>query len=226
MREGRDGDAHAAALLLDEAELLELRDDERGRLLGRAALGLEPELGARRLLVGIVDPGEVEDLAGVRLRVQTLRVAALALGERRRDVDLDERRVLLGHPARLLPRFLVGRDRGDDDHGAGTCEPGGDPADPGDVLVAVLLREAEALRQPLAHDVAVEPVDERAALLELAGDEPGDRRLTRGREAGEPDHVAAHSATTCSPHSVLALPSQRPSRPAPAFVQCVQPIEE
>ena len=85
------------------------------------------------------------DLAGVGHRVEALRVAALALGERGRDVDLDERRVLLGEGAGLLPRLLVGRDRRDDDRRAGAREPRGDPADPLDVRVAVVLREAEAL---------------------------------------------------------------------------------
>ena len=39
-------------------------------------------------------------------------------------------------------------------------------------VVAVILREAEALREVLAHDVAVEPVDEDAALLELGATSP------------------------------------------------------
>ena len=42
----------------------------------------------------------------------------------------------------------------------------------------------------LADDVAVEPVDEHAAPLELGGDEPGDRRLAGARQAGEPEDEA------------------------------------
>ena len=48
-----------------------------------------------RLLVRRRDTGEVLDLAGERGRVKALRIAARALLERRRDVDLDERRMLL-----------------------------------------------------------------------------------------------------------------------------------
>ena len=44
---------------------------------------------------GCGDAGEVLDLAGECGRVETLRIAPRALLERRRDVDLDERRVLL-----------------------------------------------------------------------------------------------------------------------------------
>ena len=50
-------------------------------------------------------------------------------------------------------------------------QPRGDPADALDVRVAVLLREAEALRQVRAHGVAVEVLDERPAALELGADD-------------------------------------------------------
>ena len=79
----------------------------------------------------------------------------------------------------------------------------------------------------LAHDVAVETVDKNAAPFELGGDETGDRRLACGREPCEPeDEAVVHAgSSTCRPHSVLSIPAQRPSRPAPGSVQWVQPIE-
>ncbi len=70
-------------------------------------------------------------------------------------------------------------------------EPRRDPADALDVRVAVLLREAEALREMRAHGVAVEVLDDRAALLELRADEVRDRRLAGAGEAGEPEREAA-----------------------------------
>jgi hypothetical protein len=74
-----------------------------------------------------------------------------------------------------------------------------------------------------------EPVDEHAARLELGGDERRDRRLARGREPGEPEDEAAPLAhafsSVCRPHSVFSAPAQRPSRPEPGSVQCVQPID-
>ena len=88
-----------------------------------------------------------------------------------------------------------------------------------------------------AHDVAVEDLDERAALLELVRDERADGRLAGCGEAREPDDEAAHcqplldeggdlvEATVWMPHSVLSVPAQRPERPAPGCVECVSPIE-
>ena len=193
-----------------------------GRLAGRAAGRLQPQLGLERLLVRRRDAGEVLDLAGERGRVEPLRIAARALLERRRDVDLDERRVLLDEGARVAAHLLVRRDRRDDHDRAGAREPRSDPADARDVRVAVLLREAEALREMGADDVAVEVVDDEAAALELGLDVVRDRRLARAREAREPEDEAAH---VCSPHSVRSVPAQRPSRPLPGSVECVSPIE-
>src|SRR5581483_3975693 len=176
---------------------------------------------------------EVRDLAGERGAVEALRVAARALLERRRDVDLDERCMLLDERARVPPRLLVRRDRADDHGAAGPCDARGDPADAVDVLVAVGLREAEALREVGAHDVAVQVVDEMAALLELGLDDVCDRGLAGPRKAREPDDESAHrnspstsaERTVWMPHSVLPVPAQRPSRPLPGSVECVSPIE-
>src|SRR5260221_577929 len=45
-----------------------------------------------------------------------------------------------------------------------------------------------------------------------------------GRNCAQRAH-ASLTACTWSPHSTLALSAQRPSRPAPGTVQCVQPID-
>ena len=50
-----------------------------------------------------------------------------------------------------------------------------------DVRVAVLLREAEALREVRADGVAVEVLDDEAAAVELGADEVRDRGLARRR---------------------------------------------
>ena len=149
----------------EQAELLELREHDAaptpracGPRCSRRSSGFDgTSYGSETPVNSAISPA-------CALRVEPLRVAALALLERRRDVDLDEDGVLLGERARPLPRLLVGRDRRDDDGGAGAREPRGDPADAADVRVAVLLREAEILGQVLADDVAVEPVDDEAAL--------------------------------------------------------------
>src|SRR5205814_6694116 len=124
------------------------------------------QLCVERLLVRRRHAGEVLNLAGEGGRIETLRIAARTLFERRRDVDLDEWRVLLDERARVAPHLLVRRDRRDDHGRAGAREPRSDPPDAGDVRVAVLLREAEPLREVGADDVAVEVVDDGAASLD------------------------------------------------------------
>ena len=143
-------------------------------------------------------------------------------------MNLDEHAVLLDQATGLPAGLLVGRDRGNDDDRAGADEPRCDPADALDVRVAVSFRVAETLGQVLADDVTVESLDEQAALLQIGGGVPGDRGFPGGGKPGQPDDKrGAHDSdsTTCNPHSVLSSPIQRPSRPDPGSVQCVQPID-
>ena len=203
------------------------------RLLGLQLLGVEHELGAHRLLVRVRHAGELLDLALERLLVEALHVAAGALVDRRLDVDLDEGADRLDPVAGLLPRLLVRRDRGRD-HGAALArDPRGDPADALDVRVAVLLREAEALREVHADVVAVQVLDDEAAPVELGADEVRDGRLAGAREPGEPEreaarpdvrrlrvlrrvdvvgHVPPSGVSKWMPHSSLSEPAQRPAR--------------
>ena len=162
----RVGDgAHAATCGRDEAELLELRDRRAARSPRASCASVSTtSSGARRRLVRVVDAGEALDLARERLLVEALDVAARALVDRGGDVA-PRRTGPTPRPSRA-PCCRVssyGRDRGRD-HGAALArEPRGDPADPLDVRVAVLLREAEALREVRADGVAVEVLDDQAA---------------------------------------------------------------
>ena len=89
--------------------------------------------------------------------------------------------------------------------------------------VDVQQREREApgaerlLGQPQQHDRVLAAGEQQRRPLALGGDLAHDvDRL--GLEVVE-------VAQTCRPHSVFSLPAQRPSRPLPGCVQCVQPIE-
>src|SRR5262249_2419871 len=158
-------------------ELLERGDHLRGRLPLSRLLSVYDDLGGLGSLVRIVDAREALDLAGERLRVQAVHVAPRALLHRRLDVHLHERAELLDRRPRLRAGLDVRRDRGGD-HGAALARyPGRDPADALDVRVAVLLREAEALREVRANGVSVQVLDDAAALVELGPDEVRDRRL-------------------------------------------------
>ena len=67
---------------------------------------VQHQLGVERRLVGVVDAGEARELAGPGLGVEALRVALLALLDRRVDEDLDERQA-----GRLVDRRGPGRGR-------------------------------------------------------------------------------------------------------------------
>lgn len=59
-----------------------------------------------------------------------------------------------------------------------------------DVLVPVLLAEAEILVQPKAHVVAIETVCSEAQVQQVLLERSRDGRLSRCRETGEPDGEA------------------------------------
>src|SRR5581483_953608 len=100
---------------------------------------------------------------------------------------------LLDELARLLAGLPV-RGDGGRDHGPSLAgQPRGDPADPLDVRVPVLLREPEPLGEVRADGVAVEVLDDEAAPVELRPDQVGDRRLAGPGQAGEPEREAARA---------------------------------
>ena len=86
------GPGRASRSVRDDAEVDE-RGQHDGRLLERRRRrpGVSTQLGLVGRLVGVVDAGEARDLAGPGLGVEALRVALLALLDRRVDEDLDER---------------------------------------------------------------------------------------------------------------------------------------
>ena len=132
-----------------------------------AAGGVDADGRVLRLLVGAGDAGELGDLAGARLGVEALAVAALALLERRGDVDEHEVAAgVLHHLADLLAGLVERRDRRADRDAAVPRDLGGHPADPADVGLAVGLGEGEARAQVPSYDVAVEAGDRAAAVLE------------------------------------------------------------
>src|SRR5690606_19438450 len=68
----------------------QLSNDLLGEQAWLAAAGRDPQFGVFRRLVGLVDAGEIPDLAGERALVQPLGVARNADVERRIDEYLEE----------------------------------------------------------------------------------------------------------------------------------------
>ena len=101
---------------------------------------------------------------------------------------------------------------------------------------ASLRREGEAagaeglLGQAQQDDRVLAAREEEHGALELRRDlaQDVDRLGLERVEVGEADEAVggAHGvAQAWSPHSDLAVAAQRPSRPSPGCVQCVQPID-
>lgn len=161
-------------------------------------MGLDGDLGVLGLLVGGGDASEVGDLTSARLGVEALGVALLGDGEGNVNVDLDEGDGLVALLARLgvevagnLTVGAVGGDEGGDGDGGGVGEELGDLGNAADVLVAVLLGEAQVLVEPEADVVAVEAVGVDAELQQVLLEGCGDGGLARGRETGQPQGEAA-----------------------------------
>src|SRR6266850_725861 len=169
----------------DQAALAQVIEDLLRRLLDLFLARVHHDLGLQRLLVGIADAGEVLDDPLARLLVEALRVARLDHVERRLDEHLDEGRVTL--LADLVADLAIGRDRGRDRRDAVAREHVGDVSDATDVRVAVFLGEAEALREVLAHFVAVEDLDATSLRLQDRREVRRERALARTGESREPE---------------------------------------
>src|SRR6185312_15875741 len=142
------------------------------------------QLWRLRLLVRIVDPGEVRDVAAARPLVEALYVPPFALGQRRRDVNLDEARAQAPH---VGSRRLVWRDQRAHNEDAVVLEPAREETDTPDVFVA--FRPAEpGLRERRAHDVAVQQLDSPAGREQTLHDLLRDRGFPGAGQAREPDH--------------------------------------
>ena len=136
-------------------------------------------------------PVKPRQLAGSGLHVQPLRVAPLALLDRRRHPHLDERQ-LRGSVdvAGVLATGSVGTDHRHERDDAGVGEQLGHVRDPADVLGPIVGREPEIGVQSVADVVAVEQVGRPAGRDERRLDGRRDGRLAGTREAGEPHRRA------------------------------------
>lgn len=180
------------------ALLIEVGDNLSNSLLDGHLVVLDVDLRVQGRLVGSADTGEFLDDALARLLVQALGVARLSDLDGDVDEDFDKGQAgglagggRLVQPARRVPISPVRRDEGGDGDAGAVGEQLGHLGDAPDVLVAVLLAEAQVLVQPEPDVVAVQPVRGHAALAQqLVLQLDRDGRLARRREAGQPDGEA------------------------------------
>ena len=223
----------------DEFELLEARE-HGGRRLARAhgrscRARSSGSLGAS---YGSETPVKSLDLAGERLRVETLRVArartprATSRRRSRRTARAPRRASARDGASPRTARSRRRRRRRRRARGArrpsrcARCSCRGPPSrsrGPSRDACARRRRRARSTTRPRCSSSRRDDASPTVVL-------PG------GREAREPDDEAAHalSSTRCRdlgrgtvwmPHSTLSVPAQRPERPAPGCVECVSPIE-
>src|SRR5262245_11331909 len=137
-----------------------------------------------RGLVGIGDTGEMRDLAGQRLLVESLDVSLGQNFDRALDVDFHE----VGNArAHFVTYVAVGGNGGRDGDHTVAGEHFAHPSDAADVDVAVLLAEAEAFGEVGAYHVAVKDFDLSAERAQTLFEQVGDGALPRPGHSGEPD---------------------------------------
>lgn len=157
----------------------------------RLLLGVDDQVGLGGGLVRVVHAREALDLAVARALVHAALVRPLAVLEGGGDVDEVEVAVLLDELARVLAGVLEWRDGRGDDGGAGARQLRGHEGDTADVLVAVLLGEAELGRELGPHRLAQQHGDGAAALLvERHLQSAGDLVLARVHVARQEDGEA------------------------------------
>src|SRR5260370_27646547 len=139
---------------LEVAQFFQSGEDAVGALCDGLFVGLEEEFGRLRLLVGIVDAGEIGNFASVGEFVEALEVTLAADLDGTLDVDLDEIANFLARPGACFP---VGGDGGGDADHSIAREERAYEGDALDVGIAFCAAEAEAFAQVRAYDIAIPP---------------------------------------------------------------------
>lgn len=114
-------------------------------------LEVDNEVRLGRSLVGVIDTGEVLNLAVASGSVDTLAVSLLTVLKGSSNVDKEEGTGLLNEVTGSLASILKGSDRGGDDSGTGLGQLRGDESNALDVEVAVLASEAKLGRELVSH---------------------------------------------------------------------------
>ncbi len=132
--------------------------------------------GRLRRLIGLIDAGEILDLACKRPLVEALGIARDHGLQRRLDVNLDE----LALRGRIAHKPAFGPERRDEGAEHDQTDVGHEPrnlADTANILDAVSRREAKILIEAMAHVVAIKQRRMRAARVQLGLDQIGDGRF-------------------------------------------------
>ena len=151
---------------LQDAILLEAAEEHVDALLDLQLVRFEGNLGVERLLVRIIDAGEVLELSGLNASVLALGIALLELVDGNVEEDLVEGDALvLVALADEVAIAAVGGDEADQSDDAGIGEQCGQLTGTADGFGTVGLREGKVTVEAGAEVVSVEAVDVLAVLL-------------------------------------------------------------
>ena len=210
-----------------------------GALLGRLRLGVDHDLGVVGLLVRVVDAGEALDLAGERLRVEALHVAARALLDARPSTYTSTN----GPNSSTISRAAWRVSSYGEIAAAMTAPPWRVSREATQPMRSMFVSRS-SFENPRPFERCVRTVSPSrysttcAALVELGADEVRDRGLAGAGEPGEPEGEAAAGdrgptrdargvdvarvirallrgvpwSPRWMPHSSLSEPAQRPAR--------------
>lgn len=171
---------------IEETLALQEEDDLVDNGAHGLLLAVDGKVGLGGNLIGVVNTGEVLDLASAGLGVDAALVRLLAVLERGGDVHEVEVAVLLDQLAGALAGLLEGGNGSGDNGGTGPGQLGGNEGNASNVLVAVLAVVAKLGRELVADVLAEEQGDGTATLLVKRHlQSTGDLVLAGVRVAGE-----------------------------------------
>lgn len=181
----------------DKPLLVEVGNNVDDAFLDTLLVGLDSDLGGFGGLVRGADTGEVRNLTGTGLLVETLGVTLLGDLDGDVDEDLDEGDGFLITAGRGgvdvtgdLAVSLEGGDEGSEGDGRRVGKELGNFADAADVLNAVLVAEAQVLVQAETDIVAIETVGSQAQVQEVLLQGGSNGRLARSGQTSEPEGEA------------------------------------
>src|SRR5688572_16429925 len=127
----------------------------RNALLDRMHARVEPDRRVLGRFIGRGDSGETGNLAGPGFAIEPSRIAALANGEIRRQIDFKETLGTENASRQSSVLAIRGNERRDQHH-SGVVEKPGHLGNPAYVLLAIFRRETEVATQAVADIVPVQ----------------------------------------------------------------------
>lgn len=156
---------------------------DMGDIMRRA---IDNQVSREGRFVGVINPGNTDDVTSTGRRVQALRVSLLADRERSRYPNLTEEGLWGQCCPRLFPALSVRRYRGDNYELMVAEGIARECCDPLGVQEPVVAAESQIVTEARSDVVAIHHSHQEAAASAVILERMGDGRLTRSRKTGKP----------------------------------------